>query len=62
MRPYYFTFVNSTHHIMRSQDGECEDDQQAEIFARDLLNATDPSIVSVEAWQRSRLVRRVQRN
>jgi hypothetical protein len=58
----YFTFVNSTRHIMSSRDGEFEDDQQAEIFARSLLKTTDPSIILVEAWQRSRLVRRVQRD
>jgi hypothetical protein len=29
MRRYYFTFVNSTHHIMRSRDGEFEGDGQA---------------------------------
>jgi hypothetical protein len=62
MQRYYFTFVNSTHHVMRARDGEFEDDGEAEIFARGLLNATDPSIISVEAWQRSRLVRRVQRD
>jgi hypothetical protein len=61
MRRYYFTFVNSTRHIMRSRDGECEDDRHAEIFARGLLDATDPSIILVEAWERARLVRRVQR-
>ena len=62
MGQYYFTFVNSSRHIMSSRGGEFEDDRQAEIFARSLLNTTDPSIILVEAWQRSRLVRRVQRD
>ena len=59
---YYFTFVNSTRHIMQSRDGAFEDDGQAELFARGLLNAAEPSIISVEAWERSRLVRRGQRD
>lgn len=59
---YYFTFVTSTRRIMHSRDGEFDDDRQAEIFARGLLNAANRSIISVEAWQRSRLVRRVQRD
>ena len=62
MRQYYFTFVNTTRHVMRSRDGEFDDDRQAELFARGLLNAADPSIISVETWERYRLVQRVQRD
>jgi hypothetical protein len=62
MRRYYFTYVTSTGHILRSSNGAFENDRQAEIFARRLVDSTDPSIVAVEVWERSRLVRRIGRD
>jgi hypothetical protein len=62
MRRYYFTFVTSTRHIMRSSNGAFDGDREAEIFAHGLLNAADQSIVSVEVWERSRLISRAHRD
>ena len=61
MRRYYFTLVTLTHHAVHSSHAKFDDDRQAEKFARNALDAADLSIVAVEAWERSRLVCRIQR-
>ena len=61
MRRYYFTLVTSTRHVVNSSHAKLEDDEQAAGFARKTLDAANPSFIAVEAWERARLVCRLQR-
>jgi hypothetical protein len=58
---YYFTLVTLTHHAVHSSNAKFDGDQHAEDFARKALDAADLSVVAVEAWERSRLVCRIER-
>ena len=61
MTSYRFDFIEKTGHIERTRQQELGDDQQAEVYARGLLNAAEPFIIAVEAWDGARLVCRIQR-
>jgi hypothetical protein len=61
MRRYYFTLVTSTRHIVNSSHATLEDDRRAEDWAREALDGASPLFVAVEAWERARLVCRLER-
>ena len=62
MRSYRLTFTTSANLNSPWSHGYVEDDYQAEILARGVLNAADPSIISVEVWEGGRLVCQIQRD
>jgi hypothetical protein len=61
MRRYYFTLVTSSRHVVVSSHANLEDDRQAEDWARETLGGASPLFVIIEAWERARLVCRLER-
>lgn len=62
MPAYRFDFIGATGHIERARRQQLRSDQQAEVYAEGLLQAAEPFIAAVEAWEHTRLVCRVRRD
>jgi len=62
MPAYRFDFIGATGHIERVRRQQLRGDQQAEVYAEGLLQAAEPFITVVEAWEHTRLVCRVRRD
>jgi hypothetical protein len=61
MPRYRFRF-RTNGRVLQVRQAECTDDEQAKVLAEGNLNAADRAIISVEVWQGTRLVRRIQRH
>ncbi len=58
---YRLVGVASDRTILRVEEAYCANDEQAEMLARGKLEGSGPAMVTVDIWETSRLVRRVQR-
>lgn len=60
--PSYRFHLRTKDRLRQMREAEYSDDEHAKRAAERRLNAADPAITSVEVWQGTRLVWRMERN